>query len=122
MSHISLFRAIQSIGYQQQLTIFTLHPCTAYLPLPLPFRSANPSSVGMHLDLAWSRVGGLASGTAGTPRRDCSRVCSPSLDTDKISDNKEVKRWVENYLGVGEWVMDQSVAVLGSTGWFERRR
>jgi hypothetical protein len=39
-----------------------------------------------------------------------------------MTDNKEVKRWVESYLGVGEWVMDQSVAVLGSTGWFERRR
>lgn len=49
-------------------------------------------------------------------------IFSPSLNSEKISDNKEVKRWVENYLGVGEWVMDQSVAVLGSSGWFERRR
>ncbi|EAS29288.3 uncharacterized protein CIMG_08034 [Coccidioides immitis RS] len=47
---------------------------------------------------------------------------TPSLNSDKISDNKEVKRWVDNYLGVGEWVMDQSIAVLGSSGWFERRR
>ncbi|KAL1957605.1 hypothetical protein VTO42DRAFT_5716 [Malbranchea cinnamomea] len=47
---------------------------------------------------------------------------TPSLNSDKITDNKEVKRWVENYLGVGEWVMDQSVAILGATGWFERRR
>jgi hypothetical protein len=47
---------------------------------------------------------------------------SPSLNSDKITENKEVKRWVENYLGVGEWIMDQSVAVLGSSGWFERRR
>ncbi|KAJ5574396.1 uncharacterized protein N7459_008823 [Penicillium hispanicum] len=39
-----------------------------------------------------------------------------------ISDNKDVKRWVDNYLGVGEWVMDQSVAVMGSSSWFERRR
>ncbi|QVM09683.1 hypothetical protein D8B26_004340 [Coccidioides posadasii str. Silveira] len=45
-----------------------------------------------------------------------------TLNSDKISDNKEVKRWVDNYLGVGEWVMDQSIAVLGSSGWFERRR
>ena len=48
--------------------------------------------------------------------------CSPSLNQNKISDNKEVKKWVENYLGVGEWVMDQSVAVLGSSSWFERKR
>jgi hypothetical protein len=47
---------------------------------------------------------------------------TPSLNSQKISDNKEVKRWVENYLSVGEWVMDQSVAVLGSSTWFERRR
>jgi len=44
------------------------------------------------------------------------------LNSDKISQNQEVKRWVENYLGIGEWIMDQSVAVLGSSGWFERRR
>ncbi|KAL1966357.1 hypothetical protein VTN77DRAFT_4499 [Rasamsonia byssochlamydoides] len=47
---------------------------------------------------------------------------TPSLNSDKITDNKDVKRWLENYLGVGEWIMDQSVAVLGSTSWFERRR
>ncbi|KAL1998803.1 hypothetical protein VTN02DRAFT_5548 [Thermoascus thermophilus] len=47
---------------------------------------------------------------------------TPSLNSDKLTDNKDIKKWVENYLGVGEWVMDQSVAVLGSSGWFERRR
>ncbi|KAJ5997123.1 hypothetical protein N7499_006560 [Penicillium canescens] len=47
---------------------------------------------------------------------------TPSVNSDKISDNKEVKRWIDNYLGVGEWVMDQSVAVMGSSAWFERRR
>ncbi|KAH8700853.1 hypothetical protein BGW36DRAFT_425657 [Talaromyces proteolyticus] len=35
---------------------------------------------------------------------------------------KDIKKWVESYLGVGEWIMDQSVAVLGSTSYFERRR
>ncbi|GAD93435.1 predicted protein [Paecilomyces variotii No. 5] len=53
---------------------------------------------------------------------DARDLDSPSLNSDKVTDNKEIKKWVENYLGVGEWVMDQSVAVLGSTGWFERRR
>lgn len=49
-------------------------------------------------------------------------VVSPSLKTEQISESKEVKRWIDNYLGVGEWVMDQSVAVMGSSSWFERRR
>ncbi|KAH8423090.1 DUF1748 domain-containing protein [Aspergillus melleus] len=47
---------------------------------------------------------------------------TPSLNSDQITDNKDFKKWIDNYLGVGEWVMDQSVAVLGSTSWFERRR
>ncbi len=47
---------------------------------------------------------------------------SPSVNSEKISESKELKKWVDNYLGMGEWVMDQSVAILGSSGWFERRR
>ncbi|KAJ5774220.1 hypothetical protein N7457_009116 [Penicillium paradoxum] len=47
---------------------------------------------------------------------------TPSVNSDKITENKDVKKWVDNYLGVGEWVMDQSVAVMGSSAWFERRR
>ncbi|KAL5606399.1 hypothetical protein BROUX41_002816 [Berkeleyomyces rouxiae] len=43
--------------------------------------------------------------------------------TDKISgENKDLNGWVDRYLGVGEWVMDQSVAIAGASGWFERRR
>lgn len=49
-------------------------------------------------------------------------VVSPSFKSEQISESKEVKRWIDNYLGVGEWVMDQSVAVMGSSSWFERRR
>ncbi|KAI0473513.1 hypothetical protein GGR56DRAFT_675995 [Xylariaceae sp. FL0804] len=37
-------------------------------------------------------------------------------------DNPDMNRWVNKYLGVGEWVMDQSVAIAGSSGWFERTR
>jgi len=44
------------------------------------------------------------------------------VNSEKITDSKEVKKWVDSYLGMGEWVMDQSVAVLGSSGWFERKR
>ncbi|EZF24354.1 hypothetical protein H112_03211 [Trichophyton rubrum D6] len=47
---------------------------------------------------------------------------TPSLNSDKITESKEVKRWLDGYLGVGEWVMDQSIAVLGSSGYFERKR
>jgi hypothetical protein len=47
---------------------------------------------------------------------------SPSLDSDKITQNKDFKKWIDSYLGVGEWVMDQSVAVLSSTSYFERKR
>jgi hypothetical protein len=47
----------------------------------------------------------------------------PSFKTDKVAgENKEMSKWVDKYLGVGEWVMDQSVAIAGSSGWFERTR
>ncbi|PFH58826.1 hypothetical protein XA68_13173 [Ophiocordyceps unilateralis] len=43
--------------------------------------------------------------------------------TDRVSgENREVSKWLDKYLGVGEWVMDQSVAIAGSSGYFERRR
>ena len=46
-----------------------------------------------------------------------------SFKTDRVAgENKEVSKWVDKYLGVGEWVMDQSVAIAGSSGFFERTR
>jgi hypothetical protein len=47
-----------------------------------------------------------------------------SLRADKVTGEKEsqVTTWIDKYLGVGEWVMDQSVAIAGSSSWFERRR
>ncbi|KAL2163357.1 hypothetical protein VTH06DRAFT_5414 [Thermothelomyces fergusii] len=46
-----------------------------------------------------------------------------SFKTEKVAgDNKEMSKWVDKYLGVGEWVMDQSVAIASSSGWFERTR
>ncbi|EDO02091.1 hypothetical protein SS1G_04567 [Sclerotinia sclerotiorum 1980 UF-70] len=39
-----------------------------------------------------------------------------------VTENKELNGWIEKYLGVGEWVMDQSVAIAGSSGFFERKR
>jgi len=42
---------------------------------------------------------------------------------DKITGgNNEISTWVDKYLGLGEWVMDQSIAVASSSGWFERTR
>jgi hypothetical protein len=46
----------------------------------------------------------------------------PSFKKDALSKNEDVNYWVDRYLGVGEWVMDQSVAIAGSSGWFERKR
>ncbi|KXH52493.1 hypothetical protein CSIM01_11487 [Colletotrichum simmondsii] len=51
------------------------------------------------------------------------RGALPSFKTDRAAgENKDMTKWIEKYLGVGEWVMDQSVAIAGSSGWFERRR
>lgn len=47
---------------------------------------------------------------------------SPSLNREKIAESTEIKKWVDSYLAVGEWTMDQSVAILGSSKYFERRR
>jgi hypothetical protein len=47
---------------------------------------------------------------------------SPSFKSEKITENKEIRKWFDSYLGMGEWIMDQSVAFMGSSSWFERRR
>ncbi|KAH7353972.1 duf1748 domain-containing protein [Plectosphaerella cucumerina] len=48
---------------------------------------------------------------------------TPSFKTDRASgENKDMNKWIDKYLGVGEWVMDQSVAIASSSGWFERTR
>ncbi|KAI0533365.1 hypothetical protein GGR58DRAFT_506417 [Xylaria digitata] len=36
--------------------------------------------------------------------------------------NGEMNKWVNKYLGVGEWVLDQSVAFAGTSKFFERTR
>ncbi|KIN02283.1 hypothetical protein OIDMADRAFT_18903 [Oidiodendron maius Zn] len=41
---------------------------------------------------------------------------------ESISQNKEINVWIEKYLNVGEWVLDQSVAVAGASSFFERKR
>jgi len=48
---------------------------------------------------------------------------TPSFKTDKVAgENKEVQKWIDKYLSVGEWVMDQSVALAGSSSYFTRTR
>lgn len=46
----------------------------------------------------------------------------PSFKKESITENKDINVWIDKYLGVGEWVMDQSVAIAGSSAWFERKR
>jgi hypothetical protein len=41
---------------------------------------------------------------------------------DSFSENPSAQKWFENYLWVGETVMDQSVAFFGSSSFFERKR
>lgn len=50
------------------------------------------------------------------------RDLSPSVNREKIADSVEIKKWVDAYLAMGEWTMDQSVAILGSSRYFERKR
>ncbi|KAF2140853.1 uncharacterized protein K452DRAFT_229445 [Aplosporella prunicola CBS 121167] len=47
---------------------------------------------------------------------------TPSLKSETISESDNVKKWVDNYLWVGEVVMDQGVALMSSSGYFERKR
>ncbi|KAL1923936.1 uncharacterized protein VTP21DRAFT_6971 [Calcarisporiella thermophila] len=44
-----------------------------------------------------------------------------SLATNKI-ESRDVRRIIERYLSFGEWVFDVSVAALGQSSYFERRR
>ncbi|KAF2755029.1 DUF1748-domain-containing protein [Pseudovirgaria hyperparasitica] len=47
---------------------------------------------------------------------------TPSVRSEQITSSPDVKKWIDNYLWVGEWAMDQSVMVMGATSYFERRR
>ncbi|KAI0859701.1 hypothetical protein F4860DRAFT_515678 [Xylaria cubensis] len=46
-----------------------------------------------------------------------------TVRSDRITgENGEMHKWVNKYLGVGEWVLDQSVAFAGTSKYFERTR
>jgi hypothetical protein len=44
------------------------------------------------------------------------------VKSENFTEQPGLKKWIDNYLWVGEWTMDTSVAVFGSSGYFERRR
>ncbi|KAF3099634.1 hypothetical protein TWF569_004672 [Orbilia oligospora] len=43
-----------------------------------------------------------------------------SFKTEKI-ESKDMRGMVNKYLDIGEWVMDQSIAVMGTSAYFERK-
>ncbi|KAH7078533.1 hypothetical protein FB567DRAFT_138032 [Paraphoma chrysanthemicola] len=45
-----------------------------------------------------------------------------TIKPDQFSETPGVKKWIDNYLWVGETVMDQSVAFFASSSYFERKR
>ncbi|KAF1841453.1 DUF1748-domain-containing protein [Cucurbitaria berberidis CBS 394.84] len=47
---------------------------------------------------------------------------TPSVKPDQFSETPNVKKWIDNYLWVGETVMDQSVAFFAASSYFERKR
>ncbi|WPG97479.1 Hypothetical protein R9X50_00025500 [Acrodontium crateriforme] len=47
---------------------------------------------------------------------------TPSVKSESFSESPGVKKWIDNYLWVGETIMDQSVAIMGASGYFERKR
>jgi hypothetical protein len=44
------------------------------------------------------------------------------VKSENFNETPGLKKWIDNYLWVGEWTMDQSVAVFGTSGYFERKR
>lgn len=49
------------------------------------------------------------------------RTTGLTLKKESLSEDKNINSWIDRYLGVGEWMMDKSVAIAGSSGWFERK-
>ncbi|KAF2867992.1 hypothetical protein BDV95DRAFT_167222 [Massariosphaeria phaeospora] len=47
---------------------------------------------------------------------------TPSVQPEKFTETPGLKKWIDNYLWVGEWTMDQSVAVFSTSSYFERKR
>jgi hypothetical protein len=46
----------------------------------------------------------------------------PSVKSENFTETPGLKKWIDNYLWVGEWTMDSTVAVLSTSSYFERKR
>ena len=44
------------------------------------------------------------------------------MEAESFNETPGLKKWIDNYLWMGEWAMDQSVAIAGSSSYFERKR
>jgi len=40
----------------------------------------------------------------------------------EVIESQEVRKWVDNYLWVGEEAIDRGAFFLGASSWFERKR
>lgn len=47
---------------------------------------------------------------------------TPSFTSERITENKDLKKWIDTYLDVGEWVMDKSVGLAATSGYFKHTR
>ncbi|KAK7544407.1 uncharacterized protein J3D65DRAFT_609483 [Phyllosticta citribraziliensis] len=47
---------------------------------------------------------------------------TPSVKPESLTQSDNIKKWLDNYLWVGEVLMDQSVAIMSTSGYFERKR
>jgi hypothetical protein len=100
---------------------------------PKSSRTYKRSTANMFLNLLtfglWGKLGKVAHYAfdavlistilAGMKR---STGLTPSFKKEAVSENKDINIWIEKYLAVGEFVLDQSVAIAGASNWFERKR
>ncbi|KAK0714394.1 hypothetical protein B0T21DRAFT_387104 [Apiosordaria backusii] len=77
----------------------------------------------------WSKLGRLShyafdAVLISTILAGMKRSTGLTFQVDQIGaeENDPFRKFMNRYLGVGEWVMDQSVAIAGSSKWFKRTR
>lgn len=58
--------------------------------------------------------------TRGEDQR--TNAARPSFTSEKFTENKDLKKWIDTYLDVGEWVMDKSVGIAAASGYFKHTR
>ncbi|KAI6781289.1 uncharacterized protein J7T54_004062 [Emericellopsis cladophorae] len=87
-------------------------------PPPLSHDSSTAQDDSSRRTITQNIQNGLSAFLAGMKRST-----GLTFKTDRVAgESKDLNKWIDNYLGVGEWVMDQSVAIAGSSGYFERTR